>query len=1179
MSLTQAQRAAIDAEGPTLVVAGAGTGKTRTLIERCLRLLFGARQIGLDRLLIVTFTEAAAAEMRHRLRAAIEARQAEPGQAERCALHLARLDAAQISTLHSFCYRLVRENFGELGTDPTAAVLTEDQARVLAAETLEELFAEHYRNAQAWSEDVHRLLRDEYRGWDSPLGETILRLHEHAQTRPDPERWLAEQAEMWSQENSPWKERFVPLIGEWRARWIPALEAAPADNQAAATAAAMLRRADSASLAALPGAVAEFDKAGKMTWPYGKKDLWRPPFKKFFDEAAFLAAFTPETLDEDWRWAQPSVRTLLRLVEQYALKFAEAKRERAVLDFHDLEQFSLRLLCEPESGEPTALARRWQGRFDAVFVDEFQDINPAQDLILRCVSSSTSTGGRFLVGDIKQSIYGFRQADPRIFARYLDLPETSGWQKIYLSDNFRSRESILGFVNGLFGRFMRRELGGVDYDSATALRFGNPDGRTPLSARHDPAPSVEFHLRLKPDGPSPAPETTEDDDAEADIGDAEWEARLAARRLRELHGTPFYDEATRAERSLEWSDMAVLLRAAGPKAETWAKAFESFGVPLALKRDVFYATEEIRDLIDLLTLLDNPIQDIPLLGALRSPFGGFAAVDLAEIRMTDRAAPLWVALARFHETRADHPAWPKARAFLERLQGWRNLHRSASIRERLEVILADTGYAEWLLGRPRGRQRYANVRQFLELARDFDRLRGENLYRFLRHLEQVQESAGDIEPAAASGVDAIRLMSVHQSKGLEFPVVLVADLAKRWNQRDSSQRLLLDDELGLCPTIKPPGAVRRYPSLAHWAAQRRRKTESLGEEMRILYVALTRPRHRLILTATATEKTLKSWSESGSATVDDGTRSSSWLSWIGPHLAALEPAWPTEENAPHGEWMHRLYRDDALLLPPSAPPLPCVPEISSGAATDLELEARLNFRYPHELATRQIAKTSVTALRRSREAEEEAAILDFLRAEAPRRSDAASGPAAAARSREKGEATHIFLEHLDLRQRCDLANLHAQAGAFVQSGRLAAGQISELDLPAIAAFWKSEIGTLLREHRSLIRRELPFAVRLPAAADLPQPALPEIGVGPHVSPLDHEWVVLQGVVDLAVIHPSEIWLLDYKTDDVPPGLLESRLAFHRPQLDHYRRALAAIFRRPVTRTWLHFLLPHRTFSI
>lgn len=1187
MKYTEAQRAAIEAEANTLVVAGAGTGKTRTLIERCLRLLFGSRQISLDRLLVVTFTEAAAAEMRHRLRTAIEARAEEPGMATPCALHLARLDSAQISTLHSFCYRLVREHFGELGTDPAAVVLTEEQSAVLAAETLEELFDEHYRRAHAWSEDVHRLLRNDHHGWDRALGELVLRLHHYIQTRPHPEQWLNDQAARWSDTISPWPEHLNDLLNEWRARWLPALEAAPLDNSGIACAARLVRDAHGARLLSLPAALVELDQA-KTTWPRGKKGLWRDPFEKFFEDAKLLASFTPAALQEDWLWAQPSIQTLLRLTGQFAQKFGEAKRARAALDFHDLEQLALQLLCEPNGEDATPLARHWQKRFDAVFVDEFQDINPAQDLILRCVSPPSGVGERFLVGDIKQSIYGFRQADPRIFARYLALPDSAGWNKVHLSDNFRSRASILGFVNGLFERIMRADIGGVEYNAGSALRFGNAEGRAQLGAPIDALPAVEFHLRIKSEADQAADDETEDTGAFSETEDAEWEARLAARRLRALHGTPFFDEPSQRERPLEWSDMAVLLRAAGPKAETWAKAFDAFGIPLSLKRDVFYATEEIRDLINLLTILDNPIQDIPLLGVLRSPFAGFKAAELAEVRMALLKVPFWLALTGFHERHSGHPVWAKVDAFLEQFQRWRNLHRTASIRERLEVVLADSGYGEWLLGRPRGRQRYANVGKFLDVARDFDRLRGENLYRFLRHLEQVQEAAGDIEPAAASGIDAVRLMTVHQSKGLEFPLVLIADLGKRWNNRDLSRPLLLDDELGLCPTIKPPGGVQRYQSLVHWAAQSRRRLDSLGEEMRILYVALTRARHRLVLTATATEKTMEQWAELAGAadSPDCVTKSTSWLGWLGSHFARIQPGWNADEEAIHPGWSHTIYRNLQQLIPPaSASNISTTPNRGTRIVPG-SVEFAFQFKYPHTAATRQAAKTSVTAQRRARETDEDSAVPGFPSPPRPARlaSTPSGRPGASAHdSRERGEATHAFLEHIDLRRACDLADLQAQAASLAKLGLISSNKPSLINLSAIAAFWDSAVGRLLRDHHAQIRREMPFTVRLPvdtmqrsgALATASFPATTER----QTSSTDGEWVVLQGVADLVVLGKDETWLLDYKTDDIPADQLELRVTLHRPQLELYRAALQAIFRRPVTHAWLHFLGPNRTFEV
>jgi ATP-dependent helicase/nuclease subunit A len=420
MSLTSSQQTAIAAEGNVLVVAGAGTGKTHTLVECCLaRVCAIENPVSLENVLLVTFTEAAAAEMRKRLREELEKRSAAAPDDSRLAGQLALVETALISTLHSFCLRLVREHFHELALDPQLTVLADEQSRLLAGETLTDLLKTHYAGGTAIAEAVQQLVLDHGRGWDQPIRQLTLRLHHYSQTLRDPEKWFAEQfARLEEPRPQLWEQWLNDAVSEWRTLWPTVLRAQPTANSAAHRCADLL-----ASDAPMAEVLSKIVALGQTeNWPRGTIGKFRDPIEALFDDAEFLNALLPgqdggDPLAEDWNWIRPQMTALLRLAQEFTVKFGKAKRELGAVDFHDLEQFALRLLVD-RTGRTTSIAEEWRSRLRLVFVDEYQDINAAQDAILCALGSEGKAANRFMVGDVKQSIYRFRLADPAIFQRY-----------------------------------------------------------------------------------------------------------------------------------------------------------------------------------------------------------------------------------------------------------------------------------------------------------------------------------------------------------------------------------------------------------------------------------------------------------------------------------------------------------------------------------------------------------------------------------------------------------------------------------------------------------------------------------------------------------------------------------------------------------------------------------------
>jgi ATP-dependent helicase/nuclease subunit A len=1239
MPLTPSQREAIAARGNVIVVAGAGTGKTSTLVERCVTLV--AEGCSMENILMVTFTEAAAAEMRHRLGLKLAEAAARDAADAPCRQHweeqLALLDTARICTLHSFCLQLIRENFHLLGIDPAVKVLDEVQTRPLVEGALDACLEPHFAGTAAASEAVRELVRRYGLGDVERIRSLVLRLHRYAQSLAAPRRWFADQlAALEQSDPAAWRGWFESEGRAWASSWLPELEGAAKDAENLARCAQALRAMGAAHAGGpdlanadppAAAALAEIVAADAAEWPKRQKTKLRDPFKKFFEEAAFLASQLEQTtagdgLAADWANVRGSLAALVRLAQEFGVAYAGAKRDAGGIDFADLEQFALQLLRD-ESGQGTPVAQRWQQVLEHVFVDECQDINAAQDAILRAVSRETETvaplpasatapaaespvpavrlPNRFLVGDVKQSIYQFRLARPELFRGYeRSWTEGAAGRRLLLSENFRSAPGIIALVNALFQPLMREDLGGVLYEPLVAARVDGlstappslPGSEQAGGGSTDDAPQrVEFHLIPKADAAPTAVPAAGEDAPEARNGDeapdgrngvedllaVEKEARLVALRLRDLHrsGLAIWDKDFKVLRRVEWRDMAVLLRSPSNRVEAFAQEFHKCGVPLQAARGGFLQATEITDLLSLLQVLDNPLQDIPLLAVLRSPLVALTLDELAEIRAASREERFWAALKQFDqgEARGGVPAAAavKVRWFLEQYARWRELARQVSLSHCLEAALADSAYEAVLKADDRGAERVANVRKFVEMLRQYDPYQRQGLFRFLKFVAALEAAEQDLEPAPAQTQNAVRLMSIHQSKGLEFPVVVVACLGAKFNLGDLSGDVLLDEQFGLCAkAVQPqPGSGARHPTLAHWLAARRQRRQVLGEELRLLYVAATRARDRLLLTATATRKDCDAWESVAprAFTSREMLTAQAPLDWL---LLWLPTATRTEDwqgdGGAAGLLTWKVWTDpDALKLDD---PTQREPERDAalGAGDPTDVARRIRWTYGFQAAVRESAKTSVTALRRQAE--------QFRDEDAnPWRPKPVSAPSArtAAAAARAGTLHHRFLQRMSLHGACDELELRAQLGAMVQSGVFTQAEAAVLDLPALARFWQGAVGAEIRAVADAVRREVPFTARF-TPAELARLT----GAQPVVA---DEFVVVQGVADLVVVRGNELWLLDFKTDEVDAQGAQAKAPTFRPQLELYAAALTAIYRKPVTRRWLHFVRAGETVPV
>ncbi len=1193
---TPQQRAAIEAKGNVLLVAGAGTGKTTTLVNRCLRLVLEER-VAIDRILMVTFTEAAAAEMRHRIRDALQKQIAAAPDDLRLAEQLALLDTANISTLHAFCLRLVREHFHELQIDPQLTVLDEQQTRPLAETVLEDLFQRAYADTSARGEHVRELIERYGRGDDKGIRKLVWQLHVFTQSLAQPQAWLANALAFYVGEQPDlWRKSLIYESVQWAIEWQPIIieHARYAANLKGLDIAIVsyFKTQDLDELSRLLEQIASADE----TWKRGTKTRYRDPIEKFFTEADFLRSLLPkdghDPIASDWQQVRGMMRALLELTQEFTGCYRTAKRDMGGVDFADLEQLSLQLLLDAD-GKPTATARMWQQRFDDVFVDECQDINAAQDAIIRSVSRRGAEANRFMVGDVKQSIYRFRLANPHIFQAYEWQWKTAGehHQVLPLTENFRSREGVIDAVNTLFTFLMRPALGGLRYDADAALQFGAREARAAFSRAGSeatpttgiwPEPAVRTELHL----------VVADKDAEADADDdwadlltMEREARIVAKRLRELHDGQhqIWDKEDNLFRAVKWSDIAILMRSAAGKAEAFVRACHEAGVPLLAERAGFFTAIEVLDLINLLRLLDNPLQDIPLLAVLRSPLVGLSLDELALIRATRKHDCCWLALHQWHREHRDNTdtldTWRIVDEFFRHHTSWRALIRQTSLSVCLDRVLGETHYEAYLLTMDRGEERVANVKRLLDLARRYDPYQRQGLFRFLQFIDAQEEVEQDMEPASPRHPDAVQFMTIHRSKGLEFPVVVVANIDGRFNTRAKEDDILRDEQMGIAPRVVLPDSDQRYPTIAHWVVKRREQRETMNEEVRLRYVALTRARDTLILTGTGSTKLLEDrWGERSGVNAQvefEAKRASSFYAWLKLWL---------RETTTHENWRGdyqggtdlirwQLHTgNDVTVITPADAEVEDIAKTASPFADDLA--DRLTWAYAHRAATVETAKTSVTVLRRRKdEADEEAKPLlqtQFaFQFPAPKR-EAGSRLSGS----DIGKSHHTFLQFVDLTQAGSLAGANEEVRRLVEGGILKEEEAAALNVKSLAEFWASKIGQSISARSEEVQREMPFTARF-SATDLIKCGV--AGVSPSLP--SEEFVVVQGTIDLAVIQSEEIWLLDFKSDRVRVEEMPLKLATYEPQLKLYALALERIYQRPVKHRWLHWLHLGKTVEV
>lgn len=1203
MAWTNEQQAAIDSRGQTLLLsAAAGSGKTAVLVERIIRRLLDKEYpIDITELLVVTFTKAAAAEMRDRIGTALMKALSETKD-PRVERQLALLPSAQISTLHAFCQHVIRKYFYTIDLDPAFSIAGEEELNLLRRQVLEDVFLSYYEDDEKAS--ILYPLADMFgsdRG-DDILMDTVSRMYTYARSLAWPEHWLKEAARaydvapdaviddmVWA---GPIKDAVRRILEEDARLYDGVLyhlrqrEAfAPACDTFVAEQAALRQAAQARSWNDLSRFVRAIDfprlkslrklsDDDKAVWERCKKvrdDVKKDVIKTL--QAVYFSA-TPEEWLDGMRAMKPIMDGLVTLTLDFAKAYGAAKKEKGWIDFSDLEHFCLQILLAPDASPehpvPSAAAEELRSQYEEVFIDEYQDTNGVQELITRLVSGEDN---RFMVGDIKQSIYRFRLADPTLFLekyQSFSRDEKAVQRCIDLGRNFRSVPVVLDAVNAVFSRAMTAEAAGMDYGEREKLYAGR---QAPDDERWIGGP-VEVDI-------VPTPSDEEDDDGSTAF---EKECRFIAGRIGELLASGRM--AARKDGTLEplsYRHIVVLLRSMAGKADVLIQALQEGGIPsYAEQSGGYFAAVEVQVMLALLRCIDNPEQDLAMAAVLRSPLVGLDETALAGVRLAGDGT-LWQNLPAFVASLPDGVDEKEdLQQFMAAFDSWRTYSRRHGVAELLQRLYDDTAYVDFVGAMPGGDVRQANLKALYDRARQYEEAGFRGLFRYLQLMDKMKEDGLDLAPAkvVSEKEDVVRIMSIHKSKGLEFPVVFVADMGKAFNRRDTQDQILFHNRLGIGLKQYDPEWRMSYPTLIWSGIAAQLRWEGTAEEERILYVAMTRARDQLILTGHSShiDRDWQRWTSRLNP-----AQAKSYFDWVMPAALAPFGAKADADYArPGAAWQDAIWQVRIARAVPAGtveegaydgePRLEALRRGDlTGTPVPSWLDEQLSWQYAYPQAVRTAAKFSVSEVKRryqelhSDELQDEADLSVPSAAvipPAPGEDDAfaalppwLAGEEAAVSGAQRGTALHKALQYITPAADQTTATLRREIDAFVRQGLLSREEAKLVYVPVLAAFCQSDIGRRMAESPEL-HREYPFTVLL-AGGD----PLPETETG--------EQILIQGVIDCLFCEDDAWILVDYKSDRLETAdAFRSRYAV---QLALYKRAVEQITHRPVEETYIYSL--------
>ena len=1267
VSWTTEQQQVIDLRNRNILVsAAAGSGKTAVLVERIVKIITDKNHpVDIDHLLIVTFTNAAAAEMRERIGNAIEKALDEQPEDEHLLRQLTLIHNAQITTIDSFCLYVVRNHFHEIDLEPNFRIGDEGELKLLREDVLGRVLEQNYEEpSEAFSDFVEGYASGRT---DAALNEMILQLYEFSRSYPWPEKWLDSFVGAYRIENREELDR-----AEWLAPLTQNIRFVLKDcEQLLKQALAVTQQDDGPDMyeKAVRSDLEKYESLSKLTSfcelsvalsdiKYDRlassrgfegdpdklelvkslREQAKDVVKKLCKQYFFCS---PEMMIEQLERTEPMLEEVVRLTKQFAEEFAAAKRRKNLVDFHDVEHFALQILVDEETEKAKKTAEEFRDTFEEIMIDEYQDSNEVQETLLRSISrEERGENNIFMVGDVKQSIYRFRLARPELFMKKYDSYslEESTTQRIDLHKNFRSRAEVLACTNDIFYKIMARSLGNVEYDAEAALYPGASYPAMPVQENPagEKAAEDEKVSGKQINGFTPEILLADSNDElleDTDFSDKKTlEAKMVAEKIRHLMKTqPVTDKATGELRMARYSDIVILLRSLSGWADSLVEVLNGNGIPAhTVFSTGYFSTVEVQTVLSMLRLLDNPRQDIPMAAVLRSPMAGLTDEELAVLRLEDGSVPFHEAVLELAEglyeedgqkeisnpeadqkqgknadekpeNHIESTAHQKLLEFYKKYRQLRQLVPDTPIHELIEIILCETGYGHYVAAMPAGNRRTANLNMLLEKAAAYEKTSYKGLFHFVRYIDELQKYDVDFGEADMVGEneDVVRIMSIHKSKGLEFPIVIVSGMGKNFNKQDTRSKMVLHPELGIGLDYMDGKKRIKSPTIAKKAIAKQIDLENLGEELRVLYVALTRAKEKLILTGTLKDAPEKleffrqqaalhahsSGKMTGTTAIPYLTRESAagYLDWVLPAVLSYGEKYPVrvveaaelvlQEVENQGEQNEGLTER--------------IEEIKA-ADTQLvgQLKQRFSQRYPYQTDILRKNKYSVSelkhrAMREKFEAEQEETIPAFL--EEPvtptiplfiQREESVEQETAN-RGALRGTAVHRVMECYDFASE---KSVHEQMEAMEKEEKITADMRALVREQTVADFVSSETGKrmALAQRGGALYREKPFVMGFTeeelerygfgAGAQMieneaqTENAQQEI-MSENVSQENHmheeDLTLIQGIIDVFWIEDDGITVLDYKTDRVDTA--QELIDRYATQLKLYADALERVF--------------------
>lgn len=1171
MKFSPKQREVIDLRNKNILVsAAAGSGKTTVLVERIIKLITEEKE-NIDSFLIVTFTNAAASGMKQKIHKALIKKVQNGQNKEHLKNQLNNLSRASISTIHSFCIDVVRKNFHLIGIDPNFRIGDVNEVEILLNETIDDVLENYYASkSQGFVKLVESFTSN--RG-DSELTDIVKDIYRFILSNPEPFEWLKEKVEEHNLSAddfiaSAWlkavKANMIILLNgaEESVQWAASLcdeadgpfayketlsedlnniislkEALCKDFQEFIH---ILHSVSFSSLKSLRG------KQKDDVSPEKQEDVkqLREEYKKIISN--MKKTVPNKDLGEfvsDINYMHQPMHTLYQLIFDIDREFKLRKIDKSIADFNDVEHYALQILKNEDVGE------RYKNKYKYLFIDEYQDSNRLQEELLNSIKRNNNL---FMVGDVKQSIYRFRLADPTIFNEkcdsYPSSDDNSLDRRIDLTQNFRSRKEILNGINFIFNKIMNREIGEVDYTGDVYL---NPGAEFKESG--DCFTELIIIDKNKDEADNVSEEILE-------MKQAELEAALSVQKIRELLQKNNNLPIKRSDNNeiiedipekLQYKDIVILMRSVSKSAGIFEEIFNNEGIPFYFDGGLgYYETIEIQVILNLLRIIDNIRQDVPLLSVMRSPIGSFTTEELVEIRVNSPKCSFIDALYNY-KNKFDDELSVKLRLFTEKIELWKKRSRYTHLNDFIWEVLMETNYYYFVGLLPNGKTRQANLHLLTDKASDFEKTSMSGLFNFLRYVEKLRASSGDSGSAKTLGENdnVVRLMSVHKSKGLEFPVVILCGLSKRFNKTDSSKPILKHREYGLAPKyINPDDRIYRE-TIARASLKGVIKIENLSEEMRVLYVAMTRAIDRIIMIGTVDklENKVKKWNKGVS--LYNVYNSDSYLDWICSCFNNGSDVWQVNTISLSQINLNKQEADND-----KARRIQSIHEFKNQSNSLLkdEIERRLKYKYEFISSVNVPTKLSVTDIKvLKHEAIERVKYKIPVLRHLPQFNDEIDFTKA-----EIGTIVHFVMQHLDLKQNISKDNINEQINEMVRKKLLTEKEAAVVDVKMLMDFFKSDIGVRMMSS-DLVKREVPFVIKRYAN---------EI-IG---SLNENDIILIQGIIDCYFYEGDEVVIIDYKTDEInSDDDLKYATEEYRPQILSYKEAVEKITRKKVRACYLY----------